>query len=55
MAVNESHTTAAPAVNEQRSQARMTDDRYCRHCCKIALAYDPAVSQARCRACGELA
>jgi len=46
MAVNESHAA---------DTALMTSDRYCRHCCEIALAYDPAAGTARCRACGELA
>lgn len=30
------------------------DDRYCRHCDAIGLAFDPAADQARCRFCGQL-
>jgi len=50
MAVHESRT-AAPTVT---NTPEMTSDRYCRHCSEIALAYDPASDQARCRSCGEL-
>jgi len=51
MAVNESHATGGPAA----SPTQMTEDRYCRHCTEIALAYDPSANKARCRSCGELA
>jgi len=54
MAVNNSHTAVAIASTES-VESGMTDDRYCRHCREIALAFDPAVNQARCRSCGELA
>ncbi|MFC7250699.1 hypothetical protein ACFQJ5_12730 [Halomicroarcula sp. GCM10025324] len=30
------------------------DDRYCRHCDTIGLAFDPAAGRARCRFCGSL-
>ncbi|MFC7020819.1 MULTISPECIES: hypothetical protein [Haloarcula] len=30
------------------------DDRYCRHCEAIGLAYDPTAGRARCRSCGSL-
>ncbi|MBX0350114.1 hypothetical protein [Haloarcula pellucida] len=31
------------------------EDRYCRYCREIALAFDPAAGRPRCRTCGELA
>ena len=52
MAVNDSLTTSATASG---SSFQMTEDRYCPHCTEISLAYDPAASQPRCRACGRLA
>jgi hypothetical protein len=54
MAVNDSKSAAAVGGGPS-SEARMTGDRYCRHCSEIALAYDPAVDGPRCRSCGELA
>jgi len=55
MAVNESRTAESTALSTASDSPTMTSDRYCRHCTEIALAYDPSASQARCRACGELA
>jgi hypothetical protein len=50
MAVNDSHTTEPIAGMEPGG----LDDRYCRHCGEIALAYDLTAGKPRCRACNEL-
>ena len=55
MAVNDSGNVESTAPATGHEAPTMTSDRYCRHCSEIALAYDPAASQARCRSCGELA
>ena len=54
MAVNEFNMTSTAGAGTE-SASLLTDDRYCRHCSEIALAYDPDASRARCRSCGELA
>jgi len=55
MAVNEFKTTSTAGAGAESASLQLTDDRYCRHCSEIALAYDPDASRARCRSCGELA
>jgi hypothetical protein len=55
MAVNDSHTASLTVGNESGGSGALTDDRYCRACSEIALAYDPSANRARCRSCGELA
>lgn len=55
MAANEFNPTSTAGVGTESVSLQLTDDRYCRHCSEIALAYDPDASRARCRACGELA
>jgi len=52
MAVDELHNASAGGV---RPESALTDDRYCRHCGEIALAYDPDAGRARCRCCDQLA
>ena len=55
MSVNEIQSTSAAGAGTESAPFRIVDDRYCRHCGEIALAYDPDASSARCRSCGELA
>ena len=56
MSVNQSHSNIAqPTEAADNLGGGLSDDRYCHHCRKIALAYDPTAGQARCRSCGELA
>jgi hypothetical protein len=51
MAVNNSHTSTASITGMEPAGP---DDRYCRHCGEIALAYDPTAGKPRCRACNQL-
>jgi len=56
MSVNRSHDEIGQRAETTGGlTGGLSDDRYCHHCRKIALAYDPTAGQARCRSCGELA
>lgn len=50
-----SHHTASSTDSAEPTQhpiSESDDDRYCRHCDAIGLAFDPVAEAARCRFCG---
>ncbi|WP_254273377.1 hypothetical protein [Haloarcula marina] len=53
MATNSRVTVSS--VDADAHPLHSTDDRYCKHCHEIALAFDPGAERPRCRTCGELA